>query len=39
VHDAGIAALCLDHGVTELLTHDRDFCRVDGLRVIGFSGR
>jgi toxin-antitoxin system PIN domain toxin len=25
VHDARIAALCLAHGVTELLTRDRDF--------------
>ena len=27
VHDARIAALCLSHGVTELLTADRDFSR------------
>jgi uncharacterized protein len=27
VHDARIAALCLTHGVTELLTADRDFSR------------
>jgi hypothetical protein len=27
VHDARIAALCLQHGVTELLTADRDFSR------------
>ncbi len=27
VHDARIAALCMDHGVTELLTADRDFSR------------
>lgn len=32
VHDAHIAALCLEHGVTELLTMDRDFSRFSGLR-------
>ncbi|MCU0727864.1 MAG: PIN domain-containing protein [Planctomycetes bacterium] len=32
VHDAHIAALCLEHGVTELLTADRDFARFPGLR-------
>ncbi|HEX9636846.1 MAG TPA: TA system VapC family ribonuclease toxin [Acidobacteriota bacterium] len=34
VHDAHIAALCLEHGVTELLTGDRDFTRFAGLRVL-----
>ncbi len=33
VHDAHIAALCLEHGVSELLTADRDFSRFAGLRV------
>lgn len=33
VHDAHIAALCLEHGVTELLTGDRDFSRFPGLNV------
>ncbi len=33
VHDAHIAALCLEHGVTELLTRDRDFGRFKGLAV------
>ena len=33
VHDAHIAALCLEHGVTELVTGDRDFLRIRGLRV------
>ncbi|HSE95570.1 MAG TPA: TA system VapC family ribonuclease toxin [Methylomirabilota bacterium] len=33
VHDAHIAALCLEHGVTELLTGDRDFARFSALRV------
>ncbi len=31
VHDARIAALCLTHGVTELLTADRDFSRFPSL--------
>ena len=31
VHDARIAALCLQHGVRELLTADRDFSRFPGL--------
>lgn len=33
VHDAHIVALCLEHGVSELLTADRDFARFDELRV------
>ena len=33
VHDARIAALCLRHGVTELLSADRDFSRFPALRV------
>lgn len=32
VHDARIAALCLQYGVTELLTADRDFSRFPRLR-------
>jgi len=32
-HDAHIAALCLEHGVTEIVTGDRDFSRFEGLRV------
>lgn len=32
VHDARIAALCLEHGVHELWTADRDFERFPGLR-------
>jgi toxin-antitoxin system PIN domain toxin len=31
-HDAHIAALCVEHGVSELLTRDRDFSRFPGLR-------
>jgi uncharacterized protein len=33
IHDAHIAALCLEHGVSELLTGDRDFSRFAGLKV------
>lgn len=33
VHDARIAALCLDHGITELWTADRDFSRFAGLKL------
>jgi toxin-antitoxin system PIN domain toxin len=32
VHDARIAALCLHHGVSKLLTADRDFSRFAQLR-------
>lgn len=32
VHDARIAALCLSHGVSELITMDRDFTRFPALR-------
>jgi predicted nucleic acid-binding protein len=32
VHDAHIAALGLDHGVSELWTADRDFSRVPSLK-------
>jgi uncharacterized protein len=33
IHDARVAALCLQHGVTELWTADRDFGRFPGLTV------
>jgi predicted nucleic acid-binding protein len=33
VHDAHIAALALEHGVTEFWTVDRDFSRFRGLRI------
>lgn len=33
VHDAHIAALCIEHGVSELLTRDRDFARFPRLRL------
>ncbi len=32
IHDARIAALCLNHGVAELWTADRDFTAFPGLR-------
>ncbi|MCG8554549.1 MAG: PIN domain-containing protein [Proteobacteria bacterium] len=34
VHDARIAALCIDHGVRELWSADRDFSRFPELRVV-----
>ena len=33
VHDARIASLCLQHGIRELWTVDRDFSRFPGLKV------
>jgi len=33
IHDARIAALCLDHGITELWTADRDFSRFPALKI------
>jgi toxin-antitoxin system PIN domain toxin len=32
VHDAHIAALCIEHGVSELVTGDRDFARFPQVR-------
>ena len=32
LHDARIAAICLEHGVSELWTADRDFGRFPGLK-------
>ena len=32
IYDAKIAAICLSHGVRELLTMDRDFSRYPALR-------
>jgi predicted nucleic acid-binding protein len=34
VFDAQIAAVCLEHGATTLLTEDRDFTRFSGLNVL-----
>ena len=33
IHDAKIAAICLDHGITQLITIDRDFSRFPDLGV------
>ncbi len=33
VHDARVAAICVEHGVTELWSADRDFSRIGRLRV------
>jgi len=33
LYDAHIAALCIEHGVSELITGDRDFSRFRGLKV------
>lgn len=39
IHDAHIVALCLEHGVSELITGDRDFSRFEGLKTINpFAG-
>lgn len=38
LHDAHIAALCLEHGVSELITGDRDFSRFLGLKVVNPFG-
>ena len=32
-HDAHIAALCVEHGVSEFYTMDRDFSRFPGLKI------
>ncbi len=32
IHDARVAALCLEHGITELWTADRDFSRFPALK-------
>jgi toxin-antitoxin system PIN domain toxin len=32
IHDARVAAICLEHGVTDLITLDRDFARYPALR-------
>lgn len=34
VHDARIAALCIQHGARELWSADRDFSRFPGLKVV-----
>jgi len=37
VFDAQIAAVCLEHGATTLLTEDRDFARFRELKTLGLS--
>ena len=34
IHDAHLVALCLEHGVSELITGDRDLSRFEGLKII-----
>ena len=34
IHDARIAAVCLDHGIGELWSADRDFSRFPDIRVV-----
>ena len=34
IHDAHIAALCIEHGVTELVSADRDFLRFKPLKIV-----
>lgn len=38
VHDAHIAALCVEHGVHELITGDRDFARFPELNILNPFG-
>lgn len=37
VFDAQIAAVCLEHGATTLLTEDRDFTRFPGIKVLSLA--
>lgn len=34
IHDAHIAALCIEHGVRELISGDRDFARFKALKTV-----
>jgi len=34
VFDAQIAAVCIEHGATDILTFDRDFRRIPGIRIV-----
>jgi toxin-antitoxin system PIN domain toxin len=38
VFDAQVAAVCLEHGATTILTEDRDYARFPGLTVRGLDG-
>ncbi len=37
IHDAHIAALCIEHGATELISADRDFLRFKALKIVNPS--
>ena len=37
VFDAQIAAVCLEHGATTLLTEDRDFTRIQGIKPLSLA--
>lgn len=37
VFDAQIAAVCVEHGVTDVLTFDRDFARLSDVRILAPS--
>ena len=37
VFDAQVAGLCLEHGISRLLTEDRDFSRIHSLKTIRLS--
>lgn len=37
VFDAQIAAVCLEHGASTLLTEDRDFTRFEGIRCLSLA--
>ena len=39
VHDARIAALCIQHGVRELWSADRDFKKFPALKVVNPLGK
>ncbi|MBI2346837.1 MAG: PIN domain-containing protein [Deltaproteobacteria bacterium] len=34
IHDARIAAICLQHGVKTLWSTDRDYSRIEGLKIV-----
>jgi len=34
IQDAHIVALCLEHGISELITGDRDLSRFEGLKIV-----
>lgn len=39
IHYAHIVALCLEHGISELITGDRDLSRFEGLKIVNpFAG-